>query len=118
MSILYCQSLPHLLYPPFAPHFLHHSLPINLLHTHIDVSNITHNTHTHSVQEALFQLGTIYERRGATDPAQLEQAAKTFEMLLNKVPGDPNLCSRLGEMRYTCHTSPPPPFFMCYDAIL
>jgi hypothetical protein len=48
------------------------------------------------VQEALFQLGTIYERRGATDPAQLEQAAKTFEMLLNKVPGDPNLCSRLG----------------------
>jgi hypothetical protein len=28
--------------------------------------------------------------------AQLEQAAKTFEMLLNKVPGDPNLCSRLG----------------------
>ena len=49
-----------------------------------------------SVQEALFQLGSIYEHRGATDVAQLEQAAKTFEMLLNKVPGDPNLCSRLG----------------------
>ena len=49
-----------------------------------------------SVQEALFQLGTIYEKRGANDPAQLEQAAKTFELLLNKVPGDPNLCSRLG----------------------
>ena len=48
------------------------------------------------MQEALFQLGSIYERRGAIDMAQLEQAAKTFEMLLNKVPGDPNLCSRLG----------------------
>ena len=57
----------------------------------------------------MFQLGTIYERRGATDPAQLEQAAKTFEMLLNKVPGDPNLCSRLGEMHNTCHTSFPLP---------
>ena len=47
-----------------------------------------------SLPEALFQLGAIYERGGsATD---LEQAAKTYEMLLSKAPGDPNLCSRLG----------------------
>ena len=55
-----------------------------------------------SVHEAVFQLGNIYERRGgsANDPSQAhqqyEEAAKTFEMLLNKVPGDANLCSRLG----------------------
>ena len=55
-----------------------------------------------SVHEAVFQLGNIYERRGgsANDPSQahqqFEEAAKTFEMLLNKVPGDANLCSRLG----------------------
>jgi intraflagellar transport protein 88 len=55
-----------------------------------------------SVHEAVFQLGAIYERRGAAahDPAQAhaqyEEAAKTYEMLLNKVPGDSNLCSRLG----------------------
>ena len=62
------------------------------------------------MQEALFQLGTIYEKRGANDPAQLEQAAKTFELLLNKVPGDPNLCSRLGTyslLQKRAHT----PFF-------
>jgi len=47
-----------------------------------------------SVPEALFQLGAIYER--GTTNAELEQAAKTYEMLLNKVPGDPNLCNRLG----------------------
>lgn len=51
-----------------------------------------------SVQEALFQLGCIFEKRGGNDGAQLEQAAKTFEMLLNKVPGDPDLCSRLGQV--------------------
>ena len=67
---------------------------------HLNTSHHTTSHHTSSyhdsVQEALFQLGSIYEHRGATDVAQLEQAAKTFEMLLNKVPGDPNLCSRLG----------------------
>jgi len=47
-----------------------------------------------SVPEALFQLGSIYERGGTH--ADLEQAAKTYEMLLSKAPGDPNLCSRLG----------------------
>jgi intraflagellar transport protein 88 len=49
-----------------------------------------------SAPEALFQLGTIYERSG--DPADLEQATKTYEMLLNKVPGDPNLCSRIAQV--------------------
>jgi len=47
-----------------------------------------------SLPEALFQLGAIYERGGAA--TDLEQAAKTYEMLLSKAPGDPNLCSRLG----------------------
>ena len=47
-----------------------------------------------SVPEALFQLGNIYEL--SNTPAGLEQAAKTYEMLLNKVPGDPNICCRLG----------------------
>lgn len=47
-----------------------------------------------SLPEALFQLGAIYERGGS--PAEMEQAAKTYEMLLSKAPGDPNLCSRLG----------------------
>jgi intraflagellar transport protein 88 len=47
-----------------------------------------------SLPEALFQLGAIYERGGST--ADMEQAAKTYEMLLSKAPGDPNLCSRLG----------------------
>jgi intraflagellar transport protein 88 len=47
-----------------------------------------------NVPEALFQLGAIYDK--GTTEAELEQAAKTYEMLLNKVPGDPNVCSRLG----------------------
>jgi intraflagellar transport protein 88 len=47
-----------------------------------------------SVPEALFQLGSIYER--ADNIQDLEQAAKTYEMLLSKTPGDPNLCCRLG----------------------
>ncbi len=47
-----------------------------------------------TVPEALFQLGSIHERKGAN--ADLEQAAKTYELLLNATPGDPNLCSRLG----------------------
>ncbi len=49
-----------------------------------------------SLPEALFQLGAIYERGGSA--ADLEQAAKTYEMLLSKAPGDPNLCSRLGQV--------------------
>jgi intraflagellar transport protein 88 len=49
-----------------------------------------------AMPEALFQLGSIYER-GAS-PEDLENAAKTFQMLLNKVPGDPNLCCKLGQI--------------------
>lgn len=49
-----------------------------------------------SVPEALFHLGAIYEMGNTT--SDLEQAAKTFEMLLSKVPCDPNLCSRLGQV--------------------
>ena len=30
--------------------------------------------------------------------AELEQAAKTYEMLLHKVAGDPNVCARLGQV--------------------
>lgn len=49
-----------------------------------------------TVPEALFQLGVIYENgSGQTD---LDQAAKTYEMLLHKVPGDPGVCSRLGSV--------------------
>lgn len=46
--------------------------------------------------EALFQLGTIYERNPTANA--LEQAAKTYEVLLNRVPGDPNVCIRLGQV--------------------
>lgn len=46
--------------------------------------------------EALYQLGTIYERNPTT--SSLEQAAKTYEVLLNRVPGDPNVCVRLGQV--------------------
>jgi intraflagellar transport protein 88 len=46
--------------------------------------------------EALYQLGSIYERNPTT--SALEQAAKTYEVLLNRVPGDPNVCVRLGQV--------------------
>lgn len=49
-----------------------------------------------TMPEALFQLGSIYEK-GST-PEEWENAAKTFQMLLNKVPGDPNLCCKLGQI--------------------
>jgi len=49
-----------------------------------------------SAPEALFQIGAIYER--SNNPSDLENAAKTYEMLLNKVPGDPNICSKLGQI--------------------
>ena len=35
-------------------------------------------------------MGSIHERKGAN--TDLEQAAKTYELLLNATPGDPNLC--------------------------
>jgi len=47
-----------------------------------------------TVPEALFQLGAIYEQ-GSTR-TDWDQAAKTYEMLLHKVPGDPGVCARLG----------------------
>lgn len=46
--------------------------------------------------EALYQLGALYERGGTV--SELEQAAKTYELLLHKVPGDPNVCNRLGQV--------------------
>ncbi len=49
-----------------------------------------------SLPESLFQLGAIYERGGS--PEDLENAVKTFQMLLNKVPNDPNLCCKLGQI--------------------
>jgi intraflagellar transport protein 88 len=49
-----------------------------------------------NVPEALFNLGFIYEK--GSNQTDLEQAAKTFELLLNKVNGDPNLCSRIGQL--------------------
>lgn len=49
-----------------------------------------------NMPEALFQLGAIYER--GNTPEDLENAAKTFQLLLNKVPGDPNLCCKLGQI--------------------
>ncbi|KAJ1429454.1 intraflagellar transport particle protein, partial [Ochromonadaceae sp. CCMP2298] len=54
------------------------------------------HTSLSTMPEALFQLGSIYERGGA--PADLENAAKTFQLLLNKVTGDPNLCCKLGQI--------------------
>ena len=47
-----------------------------------------------TVPEALFQLGSIYD--SGTSQAELDQAAKTYEMLLHKVPGDPGVCAKLG----------------------
>ena len=41
-------------------------------------------------------MAAIYER--STLQADLEQAAKTYEMLLNKVPTDPNICVKLGQV--------------------
>ena len=49
-----------------------------------------------SANEALFHMAAIYER--STLQADLEQAAKTYEMLLNKVPTDPNICVKLGQV--------------------
>lgn len=49
-----------------------------------------------SASEALYHMGAIYDR--STLPADLEQAAKTYELLLNKVPGDPNICVKLGQV--------------------
>lgn len=49
-----------------------------------------------SMAEALYQLGSIYER--GNTPEDLENAAKTFQLLLNKVPGDPGICCKLGQI--------------------
>ena len=49
-----------------------------------------------SASEALFHMAAIYDRSNVA--ADLEQAAKTYELLLNKVPGDPNICVKLGQV--------------------
>jgi intraflagellar transport protein 88 len=54
------------------------------------------HTSLSSMPEALYQLGALYERGGSAE--DLENAAKTFQMLMNKVPNDPNLCCRMGQI--------------------
>lgn len=54
------------------------------------------NTSLPSMPEALYQLGSIYER--ANTPEELTNSAKTFQLLLNKVTGDPNICCKLGQI--------------------
>lgn len=49
-----------------------------------------------NMPEALYHLGAIAEK-GIESP-DLEEAAKTFQVLLNKVPGDPNICCKLGQI--------------------
>ena len=55
-----------------------------------------------NIPEALYQLGAIYEKTGTAGGAagvpDLENAAKTYQLLLNKVPGDPSLCCKLGQL--------------------
>jgi intraflagellar transport protein 88 len=49
-----------------------------------------------AMTEALYQLAAIYERSSHVD--DLENAAKTYQLLLNKVPGDPTICCKLGQI--------------------
>lgn len=54
------------------------------------------NTTLPSMPEALFHLGSIYERNGNQE--DLLHAAKTYQLLLNKVPGDPTIYCKLGQI--------------------
>lgn len=54
------------------------------------------NTSLPSMPETLFQLGLICSRTNA--PEDLENAAKTLQLLLNKVSGDPGICCKLGQI--------------------
>eukprot|EP00599_Poterioochromonas_sp_BG-1_P014444 CAMPEP_0173161308 /NCGR_PEP_ID=MMETSP1105-20130129/18511_1 /TAXON_ID=2985 /ORGANISM="Ochromonas sp., Strain BG-1" /LENGTH=828 /DNA_ID=CAMNT_0014080675 /DNA_START=41 /DNA_END=2524 /DNA_ORIENTATION=- len=54
------------------------------------------NTSLPSMPEALYQLGAIYERNNT--PEDLMNAAKTFQLVLNKVTGDPGICCKLGQI--------------------
>lgn len=54
------------------------------------------NSSLPSMPEALYQLGSIYERGNTTE--ELTNAAKTYQLLLNKVPGDPTICCKLGQL--------------------
>jgi intraflagellar transport protein 88 len=64
------------------------------------------HTSLSNIPEALYQLGAIYEKTGSAAAAgagagtvpDLENAVKTYQLLLNKVPGDPNLCCKLGQL--------------------
>lgn len=49
-----------------------------------------------SMVEALYQLATIYEK--STSIEGLENAAKTYQLLLSKLPGDPGICCKLGQI--------------------
>lgn len=71
------------------------NLKLNNLHEAQSAFDKLH-TSLSTMPEALFQLGTIYERSGELE--DLENAAKTYQLLLNKVPGDPNLCCKLGQI--------------------
>lgn len=54
------------------------------------------NTSLPSMPETLYQLGNIYARGNALE--DLENSAKTFQLLLNKIPGDPGVCCKLGQL--------------------
>lgn len=64
------------------------------------------HTSLSNLPEALYQLGSIYEKSGSMNAANAgggavpdyENAAKTYQLLLNKVTGDPNLCCKLGQL--------------------
>jgi len=71
------------------------NLKLNNLHEAQSAFDKLH-TSLSTMPEALYQLGSIYER--SNTPEDLENAAKTFQLLLNKVPGDPNLCCKLGQI--------------------
>lgn len=71
------------------------NLKLNNLHEAQSAFDKLH-TSLSTMPEALYQLGAIYERNNT--PEELENAAKTFQLLLNKVPGDPNLCCKLGQI--------------------
>jgi intraflagellar transport protein 88 len=51
------------------------------------------NTILPSAPEALYNIGAIYEK--SEEKANLEQAAKAFELLQSKLSNEPNLCSKI-----------------------
>ncbi|CAK9252804.1 unnamed protein product [Sphagnum jensenii] len=49
-----------------------------------------------NIPEALYNIGSIYDK--SNDKNDLEQAAKTFEMLLSKISSDAHLCSKIAQI--------------------